>query len=84
MTEGYAAYRKAKQAQEAQASSVCKVCAAALPVGSRRGRLYCSDTCKNQAFEANRQPRPKRERADYHKYYQRKRRATNAQNTKEA
>lgn len=84
MTEGYAAYRKRIASEASQATQVCKVCAAALPPGSRRGRLYCSDTCKNQAFEANRQPRPKRERADYHKLYQRKRRATNAQNMKEA
>lgn len=75
MTEGYAAYRKRLASEASQASHVCAKCAAALPPGSRRGRLYCSEACKNAVFEANRQPRPKRERADYHRNYQRKRRA---------
>lgn len=72
---GYAAYRKAKQAEEAQAVQGCAKCGAGLPAGCHRGRKYCSLQCKSAAWEANRQPRPKRERAEYHKIYKQGKRA---------
>lgn len=72
---GYAAYRKAKQAEESQAIQVCAHCAGKLPAGYHKNRKYCSLQCKSAAWEGNRQPRPKRERAEYHKLYKRNRRA---------
>lgn len=84
--DGYAAYRKAQAAQQASQPSCCQQCQQPLPVQTGRGakRLYCNASCKNAAFEANRQPRPKRTRTDYHRNYQRMRRAEQAQNVKEA
>ena len=72
---GYAAYRKAKQAEESQAIQVCAHCAGKLPAGCHKNQKYCSLQCKSAAWEGNRQPRPKRERAEYHKLYKRNRRA---------
>jgi len=76
---GYAAYRKAKQAEAAQATQVCGHCSEKLPADCHRGRKYCSQACKASAWEVNRQPRPKRERAEYHKAYKRIQRAKEAQ-----
>jgi len=86
MTEGYAAYRKRKASEESQVGHVCAwaKCGGALPPGSRRGRMYCSESCKNAAFEASRQPRPKRMRAEYHKQYKRVQRAEAARKAKNA
>ena len=83
--DGYAAYRKAQAAQQASQPSCCQQCQQPLPVQTGRGakRLYCNAFCKNKAYEAMRQPRPKRTRTDYHRNYQRIRRAEQAQKQKE-
>jgi hypothetical protein len=37
--------------------SRCRHCDGPMPVGSRKGRLYCSRTCRQRAYEARRDER---------------------------